>query len=236
MKNKNLLKDAIVSGKKAVVGLAAVVLTAVAGSVYAKNVADKEDKLVAQAQRDLEYEDQFMKSPYLYQKYNGRVDVYIKDARKQDAEYAAKKTKISNKDIAKIIAKRDKMLFENLCGKDGKVESNFEYNTEIDKNGKRHLVYAEGSFIGCEAESGYYEYFVFNREHCSPDRRVCRPEAFGADVVCGCHANNNLPQAEDNLSPILDWNNIDNVPSASLNKAQTQKLALIQSMLNVKEY
>ncbi|MBQ6110404.1 MAG: hypothetical protein IJL05_03415 [Alphaproteobacteria bacterium] len=234
---KNLIKKA----KKVVVGASVVALTAVPtiseAAVKQHSVSNNKERLVKSGSQELEFEEQFKNSPYLYQKYSGRVDAYIKDAKNQEAAYSAGKTKVSNEVIKQIIAKRDKMIFEGLCGADDewKYEAEFKYRTEIDEQGQRHLIHDRGSHIICIRESGYSEFFVFNRDHCVPDRRICNPQSFGADIVCGCHGNHDLPTEEDRLSPILDWNTVvDDKPSASLNKAKEQNIAMIQSMLYVK--
>lgn len=179
--------------------------------LMAKN---NEDKLVPQAIQDLELENQFQKSPYLYQRYEGYIDRYIKDAKNL--------TPAKSKQLAQTVAKLDKAYFDSLC-EGSSYEAKFVYDTET-KNGERRLVHNGESYVVCEAESGYIEDFRFKREHCAPDRRFCRAQNFGQDVMCGCHGDHE----PDALMPIFEAGK-----EASLDKANNKKVAMVQSILYV---
>lgn len=180
--------------------------------LMAKN---NEDKLVPQAIQDLELENQFQKSPYLYQRYEGYIDRYIKDAKNL--------TPAKSKQLAQTVAKLDKAYFDSLCEGSNSAKAQFAYDTTI-RNGERHLAHNDESYVLCEAESGYTEEFRFKREHCAPDRRFCRAQNFGQDIMCGCHGDHE----PDALTPIFESGK-----EAYLKKANNKTVAMIQSMLYV---
>ena len=185
--------------------------------------SSNEGKLVKDGLKELELEEQFKKSPYLYQKYNGYIDRYVKVAKTL--------TPTESKQAAKAIAELDKKYFNSLCEDSDygtAYNSNFVYDTEI-KNGERHLVHNADSYVLCGPEdSDWVEVFRFSSEHCELDTHFCYAHQFGLDMVCSCHVNNNIP--DDNEILI---NSLLGKPVSSLKQANDKKAAMVQSMLYV---
>lgn len=182
------------------------------------STVSNEDKLVKDALRELELETQFKNSPYLYQKYNGYVDRYIKDAKRLKPEEA--------KQAARVIAELDKKYFNQLCEDSyGPAhKSEFVFDTEIE-NGERRLVYNKDSYILCGPEnSDFVEIFRLKREHCESNDE-CDAHQFGQDTICSCKSDN---EDDDIFGAPLNEE-----PAASMNKANDKKVAMVQSMLHV---
>ena len=171
-----------------------------------------EEMLVKEGLRELELEEQFKNSPYLYQKYNGYVDRYIKDAKKLSPEEAKK--------AAKLIAEMDEKYFEKLCENSYGPAHNSSviFDTEL-KNGERHLVYNQDSYVFCgEKDSDVLETFRLNGDYCEANKSECETHKFGQDTVCSCKSDNDT-EAFGFVS--------------SLDKKNNKKIAMVQSILYV---
>lgn len=188
----------------------------------ASQASSNEEKLVRDGLRELELEEQFKKSPFLYQQYNGYIDRYIKVAKTL--------TSAELEEVKKAVASLDKKLFKNLCESSiGAVyNSEFIFDEEI-KNGERHLVYNRESYILCGPREGdFVEVFRFSREHCDSNTPICYPHEFGADVVCSCHGDVAFDEDIETIMRLLG-----DRPVSSLNKAKDKKSAMIQNKLYV---
>ena len=168
----------------------------------------------------LKLEEQFKKSPYLYQKYKGYIDRYIKAAKTLNPA--------ESKKAAKEIAELDKKYFNSLCEDSSygtAYNSEFVYDTKIE-NGERHLVHNKDSYVLCGPEnSDFVEVFRFNPE----DKSACYKHKFGQDTVYSCKEDNDN---DDNIDTLIQ--SLENKPISSLKKANDKKIAMVQSMLYVK--
>lgn len=188
------------------------------------SVSYDSDKFIkGRTKKESKLEEQFKKSPFLYQKYNGYIDRYIKVAKTLTPEELAQ--------AEKAIAELDKKYFNTLCEDSSygtAYNSEFIFDVEI-KNGERHLVHNRDSYVLCGPEdSDYVEIFRFSREHCDSDRPVCYAHQFGQDMVCSCHGDHDFDNDIETTTRLLDKKS-----TSSLNKAKANKVAMIQSMLKV---
>lgn len=178
--------------------------------------SNNEEKLVKDALRELELEEQFKNSPYLYQKYKGNVSKYIKDAKKLTAEEAKK--------AAKVIAEMDEEYFKNLCENSYGLahKSNFVFDTEI-KNGERHLAHGKDSNLFCgDKDSDVLEVFRLNRDYCETNKADCNEVyQFGKDTVCSCKSDND----NETFGP---------APEESVSALNNKKNAIVQNKLYAK--
>ena len=219
--------------KKILAGAGLVTMTTFVAYNYsnAQDTNNSETKIVKESLQQLEWEDNFKDSPYLYQRYNGYIDRYIKDMKDQEKKVAQGSAKISSAQIAEIVRGRDAWIFENICGEKGTFVAHFAFDTKTEANGERRLIRNQDTYIECISADGWRGFFKFDCNHCPGNRRVCIPDNFGSEFVFSCHADNDVQEREeDKLSPILDWKKQEK-PATPANKPNNKKVSMIQNKL-----
>lgn len=221
--------------KKILAGAGLVTMTTVAAYNYsnAQDINNSETKIVKESLQELEWENNFKDSPYLYQRYNGYIDRYIKDMKAQEKNVAQGTAKISSAQIAEIVRRRDAWIYGNIdaCGENGTFIVHFAFDTIKEANGERRLIRKPETYIECVSEDGWRGFFKFDCNHCPEGRRACVPGNFGDEFLFSCHAENDCQEREeDKLSPILDWNKQEK-PATPANKPNNKKVSMVQSKL-----
>ncbi len=246
---KDLMKNMLVSGSTVIFG--ALVILLVSKGVTNPNAVKENDKIMYDVcQRPIildseyDYEYQYKSGCEMYDVFESWAPILFLEYKGYHKNFNKYFPDGDDLDYALVESYNSRRYCQPLCGSYDCHWYNVRFETRVDSDGDYYLVRNKDAFLKCE----YYNYKLIYRAHndrpfeyhdkilypnlnwaAEKPGRWCKPAKYFPELLyeCGTKAETKAaePQKEDNSKPVV-----------SVKGAENKKLAMLNSMLNIKNY